>query len=101
MLPPNARFGYDFLPSEAQALTGIFPVARARALVQASQSITSAAAAMDEYVPVTTPTTRAKAKSWRTSPPNRKRTTDARNVVNDVRIVRDSVWLIAPLTSSA
>src|ERR1700758_2495136 len=103
MLPCDARGGYDFLPERPPrdsargtstvtarpADEATLAAARPRARLHSSQSITSEAAAIDEYVPETTPMTRAKAKSWSTSPPNRKRIKAERNTVNEVRMVRD------------
>ena len=52
-----------------------------------------------EYVPLTMPTSIAKANPCRTSPPNRNSARTARNVVPAVMIVRPRVWLTAALTT--
>src|SRR5262249_32227213 len=53
-----------------QALAAALRGVRWGPRLHSSQSSTRVAAAMEEYVPVITPTTRAKAKSFSTSPPN-------------------------------
>src|ERR1035437_6945297 len=54
-----------------------------------------------EYVPTTIPTTKAKEKARSTCPPNRNKTSTVRNVRPLVKIVRESVWLMDLLTTSA
>src|ERR1700674_2072903 len=54
-----------------------------------------------EYVPTTIPTTRAKEKARSTWPPIRNRTSTVRKVSPLVKIVRERVWLIDLLTTSA
>ncbi len=46
---------------------------------------------MEEYVPISTPTIIANAKSWIIPPPSTKRVTTTKRVVKEVRIVRLSV----------
>src|SRR5271157_3047012 len=69
---------------------------------QRFQATTSGAAIPKlEYVPTTIPTTRAKANARSTWPPIRNRTSTVRKVKPLVRIVRERVWLIDLLTTSA
>src|ERR1700726_1472910 len=69
---------------------------------QRFQATTSGAAIPKlEYVPTTIPTTRAKEKARSTWPPIRNRTSTVRKVRPLVKIVRDNVWLMDLLTTSA
>src|SRR5437868_11623847 len=54
-----------------------------------------------EYVPTTIPTTRAKEKARSTWPPIRNKTSTVRKVKPLVKMVRESVWLMDLLTTSA
>src|SRR6202023_1077972 len=69
---------------------------------QRFQATTSGAAMPKlEYVPTTIPTTRAKEKARSTWPPIRNRTSTVRKVRPLVKIVRDKVWLMELVTTSA
>src|SRR5258708_17220435 len=69
---------------------------------QRFQATTSGAAMPKlEYVPTTIPTTTAKEKARTTWPPLRNRTSTVRKVRPLVKIVRERVWLMDLLTTSA
>src|SRR5271156_2941514 len=69
---------------------------------QLTQATTNGAAIPKlEYVPTTIPTTRAKEKARSTCPPIRNSTSTVRKVRPLVRMVRESVWLMDLLTTSA
>src|SRR5208282_220017 len=102
LLPAGARRGCP-LPFPLGLLPAAVPVPTAtpcpRHLFQATTK--GAAIPKLEYVPTTIPTTRAKENARSTWPPIRNRTSTVRKVNPLVKIVRDSVWLIDLLTTSA
>src|SRR6266853_600415 len=102
LLPAGARRPWTFsLPRVLLPAAGPVPAAAPcpRQLFQATTS--GAAIPKLEYVPTTIPTTRAKEKARSTWPPIRNRTRTVRKVRPLVKIVRESVWLMDLLTTSA
>src|SRR5271165_1374935 len=93
--PPSLPRG--LLPAAAVPVPT--PAPCPRHLFQATTS--GAAIPKLEYVPITIPTTSAKAKALSTWPPIRNSTSTVRNVSPLVSIVRDNVWLIDLFTMSA
>src|SRR6185437_9347639 len=60
-----------------------------------------AATAMDEYVPIKIPTTRANEKPFNTSPPNKYKQSTVRKVRPEEITVLLNVWLMLRFTRSA
>src|SRR6202035_3569676 len=103
LLPTGARrAGAASLPRGLLPAAGPGPATAPCGPRQRLHATTSGAAMPKlEYVPTTIPTTRAKEKARSTWPPIRNRTSTVRNVRPLVKIVRDKVWLMDLLTTSA
>src|SRR5580700_5694367 len=109
----SSNMTYDLLPAGASRPEGaslprvLLPAAgpvpaTCRWPRQLTQATTKGAAIPKlEYVPTTIPTTRAKEKARSTCPPIKNKTSTVRKVKPLVRMVRESVWLMDLLTTSA
>src|SRR5215469_4286121 len=110
----SSNMGYYLLPAVARRCCGaasllrvLFPAAgpvpAAKLLARQLFHATTSGAAIPklEYVPTTIPTTRAKEKARSTWPTIRNRTSTVRKVKPLVKMVRESVWLMDLLTTSA
>src|SRR5207245_7991562 len=102
LLPAGARRPATF--SLLRALlpaAGPVPAAALWPRKRFQETTSGAAIPKLEYVPTTIPTTRAKEKARSTWPPIRNRTSTVRKVKPLVKIVRERVWLMDLLTTSA
>src|SRR5467141_640758 len=102
LLPAGAkRPGTFSLPRALLPAAGPVPTATPRPRQRFQANTSGAAIPKLEYVPTTIPTTRAKEKARSTWPPIRNRTSTVRKVKPLVKIVRERVWLMDLLTTSA
>src|SRR6266849_5213966 len=102
LLPAGARrAAASSLPRVLLPAAGPVPAATPWRRQRFQATTRGAAIPKLEYVPTTTPTTRAKENARSTWPPIRNKTSTVRKVNPLVRIVRDRVWLIDLFTTSA
>src|SRR6266404_4418185 len=102
LLPAGARRPGTFsLPRVLLPAAGPVPAATPWPRQRFQATTRGAAIPKLEYVPTTIPTTRAKEKARSTWPPIRNRTSTVRKVKPLVKIVRERVWLMDLLTTSA
>src|SRR6266478_6033245 len=102
LLPAESRRPETFsLPRALLSAAGPVPAAAPWPRQRFQATTSGAAIPKLEYVPTTIPTTRAKEKARSTWPPIRNRTSTVRKVRPLVKIVRESVWLMDLLTTSA